>query len=162
MQINPIITIKGITMTKLLLAAALLVGFGTAQAGELDNEKTVTTEQISLAADLPATVVVRVKAGTNEVEVLHSNTELAADAATQALVSTSSFVKMDVKGQQNAPKNATELDKDSSSSSWYFCFPTYNYYQPSYYYYGYQYSYQSYYSYYYSGYQYNYYRWGWY
>lgn len=149
-------------MTKFLLAAALLVGFGTAQAGELDNEKTVTTEQINLAADLPATVVVRVKAGTNEVEVLHSKSELAADESSQALVSTSSFVKMDVKGKMTA----SELDQDSSSSSWYFCFPSYNYYQPSYYYYGYQYSYSSYYSYYYSGYQYSYYRWpnrwGWY
>lgn len=142
------------TMRTLLLAAsALVLAFGlNARANELDNEKTVSTEQIQAAQALPKTVVVRIKAGTNQAEVLHINDALAKDEATKMMVSTSSFTKLDASG-----KMAGELDKDSSSSSWYFCCP--NYYYPTYYYWGYQYTYVSYYSYYYAGYYYNYYGW---
>ncbi len=140
-----------------LFMAALVMALGvSAHAGELDKEQTFTTEQVELAKNLPATLVVRVKTATQEVEVLHSSKVIEPTEASKELVSTSSFEKIDVKGGMTG---VSELDKDSSSSSWYFCFPNYNYYYPSYNYYGYNYSYSNYYSYYYAGYQYSYYSW---
>lgn len=140
-----------ITLRSLVFVlAASLTGF-CAQAREIDNEKTVTTEQIQLGRDLPKTLVVRVKAGTNETAVMHANSALAADESSKSMVSTSSFIKLDSKGRMMG-----ELDRDSSSSSWYFW---YGGYYPRYYYYGYNYSYYNYYSYYYGGYNYYYYGW---
>lgn len=139
-----------------VLMMALLAGF-SAHAGELDNEKSVTNEQIQLAQDLPATLVIRVNESTKEVEVLHSKDRLATDEATKnTVVNSGEFKKMDVKGQMTG----SELDQDSSRSSWYFCWPTYNYYYPTYYYYGYQYNYSNYYWYNWGGYSYYYYGWG--
>jgi hypothetical protein len=137
----------------LLAVSALVFTFGvSAHAGELDNEKTVSTEQVQLGQALPKTVVIRTKVGSNQHEVLHLNHVLGKDKHTQQLISTSSFIKLDKQG-----KMAGELDHDSSSSSWYFSCP--NYYYPQYYYGGYQYNYASYYSYYYAGYNYSYYGW---
>ena len=129
-----------------------------APAGELDNERAITSEQVQLAQALPASVVIRVNEATKAVEVLHSNAKFGTDQATQAAVASAQFTKMDVKGSM-----VGELDRDSSRSSWYFCFPNYNYYYPTYYYYGYSYSYSSYWSYSYGGYHYSYYSWnyGW-
>jgi len=135
----------------LFVAIASTVGF-TAEAREIDTEKTVSTEQIELGKDLPKTLVIRKKIGTNETEVMHSNLELGKDDATKQLVSTSSFIKVDKEG-----KMVGELDRDSSSSSWFF--NCYNWYYPSYYYYGFNYNYVSYYSYAYAGYSYAYYGW---
>jgi len=137
--------------TMVCMLAVTLVGL-TAQAREIDNEKTVSTEQIQLGQALPKTVVIRIKAGTNEAEVMHAATALPGAEASKALVSSSSFVKLDKNG-----KMIGELDRDGSSSSWYFCYP-YSYY-PYYGYYGYNYYYRPYYSYYYSGYYYSYYGW---
>jgi hypothetical protein len=141
-----------------LAVSALVFAFGlnfslNLQARELDNEKTVSTEQVQLGQSLPKTVVIRTKAGTNQKEVLHSSAVLSKDNGTKLLVSTSSFVKLDKQG-----KMAGELDNDSSSSSWYFNCCSSGYY-PQYYYGGYQYSYVAYYSYYYAGYNYSYYGW---
>ena len=65
------------------------------------------------------------------------------------------FAKANMNG-----KSKGELDRDSSSSSWYFsCDPWYGSYYPTYYYYGYAYSYSYYYGYGYGGWSYSYYRW---
>jgi hypothetical protein len=141
--------------TLMVLMMALTVSF-VAKAGELDNEKAVTNQQVSLAKDLPATLVMRVNATTKAVEVLHLKDKLPADSSAQSLVlaHTNEFQAADL----NA-KVTGELDQDSSRSSWYFYYPTYNWYYPTYYYSGYNYYYQPYYNYYYGGY--NYYYCGW-
>lgn len=143
-------------MTTLLRQAMIALGAiaicWTANAREIDSEKTISTEQIQLGHDLPMTVVVRIKEGTNQVEVLHSKVALKADETSKFLVSTSTFVKLDNKGRM-----VGELDRDSSSSSWFFCYP-YNYY-PYYNYCGYNYLYAPYYGYAYGGYRYSYYGW---
>lgn len=142
-----------------LLGLALTVST-SAFAGELDNESNVTNQQAQLATDLPATLVIRVNETTQDIEVLHSNNALPAGEAAKAVVDqhASEFKKIDVKSGMTG-----ELERDSSRSSWYFCFPTYNWYSPSYYYYGYSYSYSQYYWYNWGGYNYYYYRWsyGW-
>lgn len=143
------------------LAATIALG-GQAVAGELDNETAVTNAQIAAqikaAKDLPATLVIRVNEASKEVSVMHSQEKLAADQATFSKVVEAPFMKMDVKQGVNA---AGELDQSSSASSWYFCWPTYNWAYPTYYYYGYSYNYSSYYSYSYGGYAYYYYGWRW-
>lgn len=144
----------------LVAAFALTIGF-SAQSSELDNEASITNHQIQLSKDLPATVVVRVNAATDEIEVLHSEDELAADPSSLETLRDAEFVKID----KNA-KIAGELDRDSSSSSWYFWFNYSNWYYPTYSYYGYNYGYTPYYSYNWGGYNYYYCRWnyryGWY
>jgi hypothetical protein len=132
--------------------------FGSASAfaaGELDNEAAVTNEQIQLAKDLPATLVMRVNDKTKEVSVLHMDAKLEATEASKALLANAQFKAVDVKSGVRG-----ELDQDSSSSSWYFCFNNYNWSYPTYYYYGYNYNYSSYYNYSYGGYSWYYYRWG--
>ncbi len=134
-----------------VLALALLASLPVvAQAGELDNEDQVKNAQ-RFAADLPQTLVVRVDAA-GKVAVLHSNEKLNAGAT----VDESKFVEMNATDTMRS-----ELDKDSSSSGWYFYWNYYNYYYPTYYYYGYNYYYQPYYSYYYNNCQYYWYRWYW-
>lgn len=131
-------------------ALALLLG-SFAQAHELDKEIPVSTEQAALAKDLPRTVVVRVKAGTQEAEVLQSKQLLSATDATKKALANAKFSKISANG---------ELDQDSSTSSWYFwCNPYGGHYYPNYSYYGYTYSYSVTYSYYYAGYNYSYYGW---
>lgn len=141
------------------IIAAALIGL-TAQAREIDTEKSITTEQIQLGQSLPRTTVVRIMTGASSAnsegpaEVFHSPVALPATEMTRNLVATSSFVKLDSTGR--------ELDRDGSSSSWFFYYPNYwypNYYYPQYYYYGYQYAYVPYYNYY--SYPYNYYYFGW-
>jgi hypothetical protein len=145
--------IRILSLAALMMASA--VGFQSF-AGELDNEKAVTNEQVQAAKDLPATLVIRVNEQTKAVEVLHSKEKLAADQTQAAALSKAAFKKMDVKSGMTG-----ELDRDSSKSSWYFCWPSYNWYYPAYYYYGYTYSYSSYYYYNYGGYGYYYYGWRW-
>lgn len=148
---------RGISMRSALIALTLvLAATFTAHAGELDNEAAVTNQQAELAADLPATLVVRVNANSNEVEVLHSKDKIAGDETSKAtvLARENEFVKMDVKGQMTG-----ELDRDSSRSSWYFCFPTYNWFYPTYFYYNYTYAYTPYYYYSIGAYSYYYYTW---
>lgn len=139
-------------------ALTLALGFA-AQATELDNESQVTNQQIQASRDLPATMVVRVNEATRAVEVLHTADRVAPDAATASVIAGQPFVA----APQAGATVAGELDRNSSASSWYYCYN--GWYQPSYYYYyGYSYSYVPYYSYYYGGYSYAYYRWsyGWY
>lgn len=140
-----------------LLAAALFAAPIT-HAQELDSEAKVTNEQIALSKDLPSTLVVRTNPATGEVQVLHSAQKLVAGAVSQDAVAKADFLKVDA-----TPAAATsELDQDSSRSSWYFCFnrgwgfPQYNYY-------GYNYSYSYYWGYNWGGWNYSYYRWnyGW-
>ena len=138
------------------LFATSLVG-AAAQASELDSEAKVTNEQVALAKDLPATLVIRKNEATGEVQVMHSAAKLEASPATLAEVANGNFVKAD------AAQAATgELDQDSSRSSWYYCW-NYGYNYPQYNYYGYSYNYNYYYGYNYSGWNYSYYRWnyGW-
>lgn len=140
----------------ILFVAASMVGF-SAGAREIDNEKTISTEQIQLGQDLPRTTVIRMRAGTNEAEVFHSTAALPASDNVKALVSSSSYLNLDSNGRQLG-----ELDRDGSSSAWYFYYPYYYYpysYYPYYSYYGYRYAYVPYYSYSYYGYNYYYYGW---
>ena len=139
-----------------VLAASLFVtslAGGLAQANELDNEAAVTNEQVALSKDLPATLVVRTNQATGEVQVMHSAVKLDASAASQAALNEAAFVKVD------SAQGSGELDRDSSRSSWYFCWNNaYSY--PQYTYYGYSYNYSyNYYSYAYSGWNYTYYGW---
>lgn len=127
-----------------LLIALLVAPF--AQANELDNEKSVTNAK-RLAANLPQTLVVRKDAQGN-VSVLHSNKALKPGAK----LDDSKFVAI-----KNTDKQ--ELDRDSSTSGWYFYWNNYSYSYPTYYYYGYNYNYRPYYSYNYGYYNYYYYRW---
>lgn len=140
-----------------LLTASLIFAVQVS-AGELDNEKAVTNQQIGFAKNLPGTVVVRIKDGAQFAEVLHANDKLAGDSSSHAVVEKSSFLAMTAT-QKISGHAVGELDQDSSTSSWYFYFNNYNYYCPTYYYYGYTYSYSAYYSYYYAGYSYYYYGW---
>lgn len=137
-------------------ALALLLSGSFAQAHELDKEIPVSTEQAALAKNLPQTVVIRVKAGTQEAEVLQSKQVLSATDATKKTLANAKFKKIAANGE--VAKG--ELDQDSSTSSWYFwCNPYGGYYYPNYYYYGYTYNYSMTYNYYYGGYYYSYYRW---
>ena len=139
-----------------ILALGLTLGFN-AHAGELDNESNVTNEKVALSRDLPATLVVRVNDQTKAVEVLNTQAKLAPEAASAGVVAAQAFSP----AQVGAPM-AGELDRTSSTSSWYYCYNGWS--QPAYYYYyGYSYSYTPYYWYNYGGYSYSYYRWsyGW-
>jgi hypothetical protein len=149
---------RGNEMKTMLLSAALgLVFANTALAapGELDRETPVSIEQARLAKDLPQTLVVRVNSATGETQVLHSKTLLAQDSASAQAVIGGKFTQL---SKSQRPQN--ELDRDSSTSSWYFsCQPWYGGYYPTYQYYGYSYSYSYYYGYAYAGWNYSYYRW---
>jgi hypothetical protein len=143
------------------LAATAAISFSAAHglAGELDNERAVTN-RTAQPAELPGTLVVRKKANNNSVvEVLHTALPLAANDASaksiQALAG--KFKSMPVKSGMQNGKVISELDRDSSTSSWYFCYPTYNWSTPAYYYGGSTYYYQSYYNYSWGGYNYYYY-----
>jgi hypothetical protein len=137
-----------------VLAATLMVG-GFAHAGELDNEAQVTNETKALSKDLPQTLVVRTNAATGEVQVMHSSDRLAANASSTALVAKGVFVKSTLGQTQGG-----ELDRDSSQSSWYFCWNQ-GYSYPYYGYGGYNFSYNYYYGYNWGGWNYSYYRWNW-
>ena len=101
------------SLSKVALVASLFATAGfVAQANELDNENQFSAEQLQIASALPKTIVIRVKVGTKQAEVLQSNEAFAKNAASQKLVSTSSFVKVDAAG-----KPLNELDRQSSTSS---------------------------------------------
>lgn len=146
-----------VSVSLIAFLAAGLTGF-SANAGELDGEKTISTEQIQLAKYLPKTVVVRTKADGTSAEVVHLSNKLSTDEKTRDAINSLAFTKIDERGHSGTA--VSELDRDSSSSSWYFYYHSHShYYYPTYYYYGYWYNYSSYYSYYYSGYYYSYYGW---
>lgn len=127
----------------------------SAFASELDQEGSVTNvEQQRLAANLPATIVVRVDQRDQSVAVLHSQAALPVGIDAKVLAEDSNFSPMSVDQTVRG-----ELDRDSSASSWYFSFNNYNCYAPTYYYYGYYYRYQPYYKYTYNYFHYYFYRW---
>jgi len=137
----------------LSLALSLAAATTAVANDELDNEKNViNAEQRALAQNLPATLVVRINKVDGSVSVLHSDKILT--SADSSEVSDASFVEM--KATDTMQK---ELDKDSSTSGWYFYWYNYSYTYPSYYYYGYTYNYQSYYNYSWGNYSYYWYRW---
>lgn len=123
----------------LLFAVSLLFsvsGFGQpAFSGELDNEATVINEQAR--RDLPQTVIVRVDEKTGAAAVVELKEALAADVSALAQLPATEFKAI-------APTTG-ELDRTSSSSSWYVWYNYGYYYAPTYYYWGYNYSYSNYY-----------------
>ncbi len=148
-----------------VLAIGLLVASSKSLAGipsELDNEASITNEQVRLAADLPGTVVVRTHSTTGEVEVLQVTEKLGTEATSQESVlrRAGEFTSAASLSGTSTPARG-ELDADSSKNSWYFYFPYSSYYSywPSYYYTGYSYNYSPYYHFNWGGYGYSYYRW---
>ncbi len=129
-------------MKSFILAAALVFAAGSAFAGELDNESSVTNQAMN------GTVVVRVDSRNNQTSVMTSAAAVRAGNEAQNLVETGSFKAV---GSKNVK---SELDQDGGASSWYFyngynnyygCVNWYgNWYRP---YYTYNYSYYSYYYY---------------
>ncbi|AFY00149.1 hypothetical protein [Bdellovibrio bacteriovorus] len=126
-------------MKHLILVAALVLGTGSAFAGELDNESSVTNQSMN------GTVVIRVDNRNNQTAVLASEQAVTSDAQAQVLAQTGSF------DQSAHVRN--ELDQDGGASSWYF-YSGYNYYSYVYWYgnwytpcYTYNYGYYSYYYY---------------
>lgn len=126
---------------------AIFLSLSTAFATSTTNEFSSTPN------DLPKTVVVRVNEKTNQTEVLHSLEALPADASQAESLASAEFSKI-----ESVDSELGELDRDSGTTSWFFCyynsapiyywnygFFTYAYY-PTYYY-----------SYRYSGYRYTYY-----
>ncbi|MDR3608190.1 MAG: hypothetical protein P4M08_12535 [Oligoflexia bacterium] len=139
-----------------LIAAGSFVISAQAFSGELDNEGQATNvEQRSLAADLPATVVVRVAKDTHEVSVLQAKAALAATPASVSQVADSAFLKVASTDQIAG----SELDHDSSTNSWFFYFNNCSYWNPSFYYGGYNFYYYNYFYYSYGFYNYYFYRW---
>jgi hypothetical protein len=127
--------LKGLSV--LLIAIAAIV----ANAGELDSENGITNKQAQIAESLPGSVIVRVEQATGRVAVLHADQKLETDAASVSqVVNSKEFVQMDVKGNMTG-----ELDRDSSRSSWYFCFNNWSWGYPTYYAYGYSFAYTNYY-----------------
>lgn len=139
----------------LALAAALVLATNHARANELDNEAQVTNETKALSKDLPQTLVVRTNQATGEVQVMHSNNRLAADVSSMNAVVNAQFTKADLNKAQGG-----ELDRDSSNSSWYFCW-NHGWGYPYYWYGGYNFSYNYYYGYNWGGWNYGFYRWNW-
>lgn len=102
---------------KALLVTVLLGSFAVATAHELDNERTVSAEQIALAKDLPATTVVRVSQNDpKQVEIATSKTPLKPGDKIENL----KFVKVALNAEASklALDSGNELDATSSTSSW--------------------------------------------
>lgn len=137
-------------MRQLLFSLTLIVGLsGTAQARNELDRGTAPASQAVLAAELPPTVVIRIdKNDPSKREVLHSNTQLA--AGTQ--LSSAQFTQMAETDTATGQGRVSELNRDSSTSSWrFYWYPSsssaYNWYYPTYSYYGYNYGYTPYYGY---------------
>lgn len=157
-------------MTNRILKIALL-SFGMvstfasfsqfAFANELDSESSVINEQSARAKDLPGTVVVRINEATGEASVLEISERLTADAkeAKSIAAMSSAFRAIPPSGIVEFNTATSELDRNSSTSSWYAWYNYGYFYTPTYYYWGYTYSYSSYYSYNWYGYSYRWYRW---
>ena len=140
-------------MNKFLMILTLAVAAPLAFANELDQD---VSNQQRMAKDLPRTLVVRVNDKTGEVAVLHSEKVLAQEAKLN--LDDAKFVSVNSQGMRS------ELDRDSSTSGWYFYWYNYSYYSnyyyyPAYYYGGYNYYYRPYYNYYWNNCNYYWYRW---
>lgn len=108
-------------MKALLMSAVLTLGFASSVfAGELDNESSVTNQQ------LQGTLVIRVDQRTNQAAALKTDAVVTTPNQAKALAAQGQF--------KNLPsdKVRTELDQDGGASSWYY-YPNY-YYNNNYYY----------------------------
>lgn len=126
-------------MKHLILVAALALSAGSAFAGELDNESSVTNQSMN------GTVVIRVDNRTQQTAILASEKAVNSNSQAQVLAQTGSF--------QETANVRSELDQDGGASSWYF-YSGYSYYSYVYWYgswyspcYTYNYGYYSYYYY---------------
>lgn len=135
-----------LTLSVLLLGAHL----GWANS-ELDNDRTVSNV-VQKPQALPATLVVRVDSRDQSVAVLHSKEFI--NSSDVAQVINKEFQPMNT--EQVA---LNELDKDSSTSGWYFWLWGANYSNPCYGYNGWWYNYTSYANWNWGYYNYWYYRW---
>lgn len=130
-----------------VMAMTLAVPLISSQArasGELDHESGVTNvDKKAAAATLPGTVVVRVNNKDQSRAVFTSHQILPADNSSQAIVNSASFTPVNATDKLAA----SELDHDSSTDSWNFCFNYGNWAWPTFYNYGYMYPYSQYYGY---------------
>lgn len=143
------------------VSAITVAGLGQfSYANELDHEALVINEQSARAKDLPGTVVVRINEATGEASVLEIPERLAADATEAKAIAAmgSEFRAIPASGIIEL-NTATELDRNSSTSSWYAWYNYGYFYTPTYYYWGYRYTYSNYYRYNWYGYSYLWYRW---
>ncbi len=135
-----------------ILVSVLMATLATpASASELDNEAKIINEQALRGKDLPGTVIVRINAK-GEASVLEIPERLAQDAGTVALIHTKKFTPINSAGTQ-------ELDRASSTSSWFAWYNRGHYYAPTYYYSGYGYNYWNCFTYTFAGFNYLWYRW---
>ena len=137
----------GVALAGLL---SLSTVFASASANELDSEAGVINEQALRSKDLPQTIVVRVNESTGEAAVLNLSARLAPSVANADMVvskHSEEFKSVPVSG-------VSELDRNSSASSWYVWYDYSYWYAPTYYYWGYTYAYSHYYSSYWGGYSY--------
>jgi hypothetical protein len=137
-----------------LLSLSTLIG-ASASANELDSEAGIVNEQALRAKDLPQTIVVRVNESTGEASVLNLSARLAPTESNANLV-----VSNHADDFRSVPASGvSELDRESSASSWYVWYDYSYWYAPTYYYWGYTYAYRHYYSSYWGGYSYYWYAW---
>jgi hypothetical protein len=102
-------------MKALLLSAVLTLGFAShVLAGELDNESSVTNQQ------LQGTLVIRVDQRTNQAAALKTDAVVTTPSQAKALAAKGQFRTLP------SSKVRTELDSDGGASSWYF-YPQYSY-----------------------------------
>jgi acetyl-CoA acetyltransferase len=139
-------------MKSVFMSFLALAIMPAAYASELDKPNS-GENAIRLAADLPASLVVR-KSADGQVAVFHSASLLG--QGDESVVANGSFTNMTANEGQRQ-----ELDQNSSQSGWYFYWNNWNYSYPTYYYGGYQYYYQQYYSHFANNYWYYWYRWYW-
>lgn len=122
-------------MKKLVLALSIFAGLTTGILAKAE-------------ATPPRTVIVRVEKATGAVSMAQTDDLIESNAA-------NSVVSKEYKPAQKLD----ELDRDSSTSGWYYYYGAYQWAAPTYYYYGSYYTYTPYYFYEYSFYYYYFYRW---
>lgn len=130
-------------MKRLIFAAAVALAAGsTANAGELNNESSVTNQSMN------GTVVIRVDTRNNQAAILTTETAVSNNSQAQQLALEGQFKKVSAENVKN------ELDNDGGASSWYFYGGSSYYYSSMYWYgswyhpcYSYNYSYYNYYYY---------------
>jgi hypothetical protein len=147
------VALTGFAVVGLICAGSLLAP--TSSANELDTEEGIVNEQALRAKDLPQTIVVRVNEATGDAAVLNLSARLAPTESNASLV-----INNHADDFRAVPASGvSELDRDSSASSWYVWYDYSYWYAPTYYYWGYTYAYRHYYSSYWGGYSYYWYAW---
>ena len=137
-----------------LMVSLTTVSLHGAFAGELDNENSAINADQRAQASLPGSVVVRVNTQDNSLAVLQSADKLKAEP----LTGDETFIP--VQADQKIAASTQELNKDSSTDSWFY-FNGCNWYAPSFYYGGFNYYYQPYFNYNFGGFNYYYYWYRW-